>query len=65
MSELTIHLEAGELDRLRKLAEQCGRSPEELARENLRKWLADERAEFLSAANVILKKNAELYRRLS
>ena len=44
--------------------QQCGVSPEELVQDNLRKWLADERTMFLSAANLILKKNAELYRRL-
>ena len=64
MTELTIQLDPDDADRL-KLARQCGKSPEELVKDNLRQWLADEQTEFLSAANPVLKKNAELYRRLS
>ncbi len=65
MMELNIQLEPDEVNRLRELASQCGKSPEELVQDNLRQWLADEHTPFLSAANQVLHKNAELYRRLS
>lgn len=65
MTELTIQLEPQEAERLKELARQCGKSPEELVEENLRQWLADEHTAFLAAANLVLHKNAELYRRLS
>jgi antitoxin FitA len=65
MTELTIQLDPQQADRLRELARQCGKTPEELVQDNLRQWLADEHTEFVSAANRVLHKNAELYRRLS
>lgn len=63
MTDLTIQLDPKDADRLPELAKQCGKSPEQLVQENLRRWLADEPTEFLETANRVLQKNAELYRR--
>lgn len=65
MTELTIQIEPQDAERLKELARQCGKSPEELVEENLRQWLRDQQTAFLAAADFVLKKNAELYRRLS
>jgi predicted DNA-binding protein len=62
---IDIQLDPKDAERLQTLANQCGKSPEELVRENLRQWLADEETSFLAAANLVLSKNAELYRRLA
>ena len=65
MTELSIHLEPQDAERLAELARQCGKTAEQLIQENLREWLADDRKEFLAAANRVLEKNSELYRRLA
>ncbi len=65
MTEITIQLTPQETERLRELAEQHGKSLEELVQDNLRVWLSDQHTDFQSAANYVLHKNAELYRRLA
>jgi hypothetical protein len=62
MTELTIQLEPQDAERLKELA---GKSPDELFEQNLRQWLSNEHTAFLAAANLVLHKNAELYRRVS
>ncbi len=53
------------MERLKALAQQAGVSPEELARASLEEWLARPREDFQQAAEYVLRKNAELYRRLA
>jgi antitoxin FitA len=65
MSTLTIPLSEERLERLRTIAQQAGVTPEELARASLEEWLGRPREDFLQAAQYVLKKNAELYRRLA
>lgn len=65
MTILHVPLSDEHLDRLRRMAEQAGVSPEELARVSLEQWLTRPRVEFLEAARHVLAKNAELYRRLA
>jgi len=65
MTELRIQLDPEDADRLGELAKQCGKSPEQLVQENLHRWLADERTEFLETAKRVFQKDAELYRRLA
>lgn len=65
MTAITIPLSEDRLERLRALAERAGVSPEELARAGLEDWLARPREDFARAAAHVMRKNAELYRRLA
>jgi len=65
MTAITIPLSDDKLERLRKLADQAGVSPEELARTGLEEWLSRSREDFAAAAEYVFQKNAELYRRLA
>ncbi len=64
MSTITIPLSDDRFERLKLLAQQVGVPPEELARAGLEDWLSQPREDFAQAAGYVLKKNAELYRRL-
>ncbi|MEI3652564.1 MAG: DNA-binding protein [Dolichospermum lemmermannii FEM_B0920] len=46
------------------MAQANGISPEELLRATIEDWLNYPKSDFEQAANYILKKNSELYRRL-
>jgi antitoxin FitA len=50
---------------LQQLARDNQVSPEDLLRVNIEDWLARHQYEFTQAADYVLKKNAELYRRLA
>jgi hypothetical protein len=63
--KLTIDLSPAQADRLRQEAERLGLAPEELARAALVDLLATGDDDFRSAAQRVLRKNEELYRRLS
>jgi len=65
MTTLLVPLSDENLERLRRIAEQAGISPEELAGASLEQWLTRPREDFLEGAGHVLKKNAELYRRLA
>lgn len=65
MSAITIPLTEERLARLKDLAAQSGQSPEEFLRECLDRWLAKAEDDFAEAARYVLRKNAELYRRLA
>jgi predicted transcriptional regulator len=65
MSSITINLTDEHLSRLRKIAARFGLSPEELARVSIEELIAQPDEEFEQAADYVLKKNAELYRRLA
>ncbi len=65
MEELTIHLTAEEQHALSLRAKEIGLSPEELLRRGLQRVLAPEKLTFKQALEHTLRKNEELYRRLS
>ena len=65
MTTITIALPDEEALKLKELARGAGVTPEDLLRAGIEEWLRGPRADFASAADYVLKKNAELYRRLA
>ncbi len=65
MTTITVELHEDSLVSLRDLAMERGVSAEELARESIERLIAERREAFRRAADHVLEKNAELYRRLS
>ncbi|HEX8847811.1 MAG TPA: hypothetical protein VF791_24435 [Pyrinomonadaceae bacterium] len=65
MSSITIHLSDEHLLKLKEVAERLRLSPEDLARISIEELLARPEENFERAADYVLKKNAELYRRLA
>ena len=65
MTEFTLNLPDEKASLLLRLAQECGRSPEELLQESIEKWLDADDSDFLAAAAHVLKKNTELYQRLA
>lgn len=63
--KLTVDLSPAQAERLRREAERLGLAPEELARAAITDLLATPDEEFKSAADRVLRKNEELYRRLA
>jgi predicted transcriptional regulator len=65
MSSITINLPDEHLLKLREIADRLRVSPEELARMSIEELIAQPEESFERAADYVLKKNAELYRRLA
>lgn len=65
MSSITIDLSPERLLELQKLAARLGVRPEELARLSVEELLAQPDEAFEDAADYVLGKNRELYRRLA
>ena len=65
MTSITVPISEERLAELRVIAQRAGVSPEELARASLEDWLRQPRQDFVEAARFVLKKNAELYKRLA
>ena len=65
MSTLTITLSDERLAKLREIAARFSVTPEDLARVSIEELLARPEEAFQEAADYVLKKNAELYRRLA
>ena len=63
--KLSIDLSPAQADRLRLEAERLGLTPEDLARAAIADLLATPGEDFKAAADRVLNKNAELYRRLA
>ena len=63
--KLSIDLSPAQADRLRLEAERLGLTPEDLARAAIADLLAAMGEDFKVAADRVLKKNEELYRRLA
>jgi hypothetical protein len=63
--KLAIDLSPAQADRLQERAKSLGLQPEELARAAVADLLTTPDDEFRAAAEVVLAKNAELYRRLA
>ncbi|MBN3905242.1 MAG: DNA-binding protein [Nostoc sp. NMS1] len=65
MASITINISDEQLQKLQTLAQENGISLEDLLRARIEDWLSQATSEFAQAANYVLKKNAELYRRLA
>jgi predicted transglutaminase-like cysteine proteinase len=65
MSSITIDLPEEHLSKLREIAGRMGVSVEDLARMSIEELLAQPKEDFGRAADYVLNKNAELYRRLA
>ena len=63
--KLSVELSAVQGERLRLEAERLGLTPEDLARAAISDLLASTGDDFKAAADRVLKKNEELYRRLA
>jgi predicted transcriptional regulator len=63
--KLTIELSPSQADRLRHAAERLGLAPEDLARAAITDVLSTPDEDFKAAADRVLRKNEELYRRLA
>lgn len=65
MTTITITLADQRALKLKELAEEMGVAPEELLRARVEEWLSRPEPNFAEAAAYVLKKNADLYRRLA
>jgi hypothetical protein len=65
MTTITIPISDDRLAQLQLHARQAGLSPEEFLRRQVEQLLEQPKASFEAAANYVLEKNSELYRRLS
>lgn len=65
MASITINISDEQLHKLQQLAQESQVSPEDLLQSGIEDWLATPKDEFKQAASYVLKKNAELYRRLA
>ena len=65
MSSITINLEDEQVARLGEIASRLGVSVEDLARVSIEELLAAPDEKFEQAADYVLKKNGDLYRRLA
>lgn len=65
LDAITITLPAQELTQLRELAKHLNMSTEDLARHSIQDFLARPEDLFDEAVTYVLKKNADLYRRLA
>ena len=65
MTTFTIDLQDEPVLHLKELANKAGVAPEELLRASVEQWLKHPKDDFAQAAAYVLKKNAELYRRLA
>ena len=65
MTNITITIPDEHMLKLRELASRLSLSPEELVRVSLEELLARPEDAFQQALDHVLKKNAELYRRLA
>lgn len=65
MASITIELSDSQFQKLQDLATVHGIALEVLLKASLEDWLNSQKSEFIDAANYVLAKNAELYRRLA
>lgn len=65
MSNITIELPDERMRQLQNLAQEAKVPPEELLRARVEEWLSGPSQDFEKAAQYVLKKNEELYRRLA
>ena len=65
MTTMTIPISEERIGRLQSLAQQAGLPPEEFLRRRVDSLLDQPSEEFNKAADQVIQKNAELYRRLA
>jgi hypothetical protein len=65
MTAITVPITEEGFERLKARADEAGVSAEEMARRALEEWLARSDEEFSRATDYVMRKNAELYRRLA
>jgi predicted transcriptional regulator len=65
MTTITIALPDERLSQLQEIADKFGVTPEDLVRVSIEELLSRPEDAFKQAASYVLKKNAELYRRLA
>jgi predicted transcriptional regulator len=65
MSSITVELEPEQFEKLQSLADRLGMSIEGLARSTIEDLLAGPDDKFEQAAEYVLRKNEDLYRRLA
>lgn len=65
MTAITIELSDVQLQKLQDLAKVYGIDVEVLLKASLEDWLNQQTQDFSNTTNYVLKKNAELYRRLA
>jgi antitoxin FitA len=65
MGTVTVPLSDEGLRKLEKLARDAQSTPEELVRGCVEEWLMRGSLDFAAAADYVLRKNADLYRRLA
>ncbi len=65
MASITIDLPDSQFQKLQDLARAYGIPADALVRATVEDWLSSPQAEFTEAAEYVLQKNAELYRRLA
>jgi predicted transcriptional regulator len=65
MTTITIELPNERLQKLREMAQRLGVSMEELVRVSVEDMLTQPEEQFRKAAQYVLKKNKELYKRLA
>ncbi|MEH1873043.1 MAG: DNA-binding protein [Nostoc sp.] len=65
MASITLDFSDEQLQKLQAIAQETGISLEDLLRARIEDWLSHPTSDFAQAANYVLKKNAELYRRLA
>ncbi len=65
MTTVAVSLSDERLQKLRELAQEARLPPEELLRTAVEQWLSRPKEDFARAADYVLRKNAELYRRLA
>ena len=64
MVAITINISEHQLQKLQELAQKLGISTEELLSASVEDLLNHPKSDFTEAANYVMQKNAELYRRL-
>lgn len=65
MTTMTLQLDDAKADALRNRAQRVGLEPEQLLRASVDDLIAQPDVDFDQAANRVLAKNRELYRRLA
>lgn len=65
MTTITIEIPNERLQKLQEMAQKFGISTEELVRVSVEDMLTQPEDQFRKAAQYVLKKNAELYKRLA
>ncbi len=65
MNTITVQVSEERLQQLQTIADNLGLSLEDLVLQGIDEVLSRSQEEFQQAANYVLRKNAELYRRLA